>query len=114
MMKLVEDSISISELQELSDEFFGDYVKAVIDIDKEVGVFGGELHSDEEAMLLESGSHQENLWGINIYPSKPKSEWIEYDSMINLRPRQNNRSRAVEDPDIRKSIVDIVNKLVVS
>lgn len=113
-MKLVEDSISISELQELADEFFGDYVKAVIDIGKEIAVFGGELHSDEEAMLLEGGSRQDNLWGINIYPSKPKSEWIEYDSMINLRPRQNNRSRSVEDPDIRKSIVDIVNKLVVS
>jgi Protein of unknown function (DUF5674) len=60
---------------------------------------------------LESGSSQENLWGINIYPDLPISERIEFDSMINLRAWQNNRTRGVEDESIRKQIIKIVADL---
>ena len=73
---------------------------------------GGELHSDEESLLLEEGSKQKNLWGINIYPNKSGEELIEFDSMINLRPSQGNRSRDVLDPTARQKIKEIVTQLI--
>ena len=99
---------------QLAKERFGDMVKAVVDIRLSIMVLGGDLHSDEEAMLLERGSHQEDLWGMNIYIDKPLGERIEFDSMINLRPSQNNRSRDVLDPAIRERIIVLTNNLVES
>jgi len=87
-------------------------VRAVVDVEKRIMVIGGELHSDEEARLLENGSRQEDLWGINLYPELTDENWLEFDSLINLRPLQNNRSRRVENPEIRKKIIEIVNSLV--
>lgn len=113
-MKFIDSKISKRELAEIAKERFGDMLKAVVDIELKVMVAGGELHSDEEAVLLERGSKQENLWGINIYMDKPENEKIEFDSMINIRPRQNNRSRDVLDMVIRERIVMIVNDLVES
>ena len=72
----------------------------------------GELHADEEALLLESGSRQEDLWGINIYPDLEMPDRIEYDSVINIRPSQGNTSRGVDDPEIREKILRIVEGLV--
>ncbi len=111
-MKLIDSKISKNELSEIAKERFGDMVKAVVDIELEIIVVGAELHADEEAMLLERGSKQENLWGINIYVDKQSNERIEFDSMINIRPRQNNRSRDILDPAIKEKIIIIVNKLV--
>lgn len=76
-------------------------------------VIGGELHSDEEAFLLAGGSEQRFLWGINLYPSMPDEDWLEFDSMINVRPAMGNRSRGVEDPDVQAKIKAIVRELVV-
>ena len=73
---------------------------------------GGELHSDEEAALLDDGSAQQNLWGINLYPAESDDAWIEFDSMINVRPSQGNRSRQVEDSVLRDRIRRIVVGLV--
>lgn len=112
-MKLVEANITIAELNVLAEEYFGDFVKAVVDVEREIAVFGGELHSDEEEMLLNNGSVQFNLWGINVYPELPREKWVEFDSMINIRPGQNNRTRGVEDPEIRKRVIEIVDKLVI-
>lgn len=111
-MKFIDKKISKTELAEIAKERFGDMVKVVVDIEMGVMVVGGELHADEEAMLLERGSKQENLWGINIYTDKSEKERIEFDSMINIRPRQNNRSRDVLDVAVREKITIIVNNLV--
>ncbi|MFA4815171.1 MAG: DUF5674 family protein [Candidatus Gracilibacteria bacterium] len=111
-MKFIDKKISKQELSDIAKERFGDMVKAVVDVELETMVIGGELHADEEAFLLERGSKQENLWGINIYTSLPLDERVEFDSMINIRPRQNNRSRDVQDLSIREKIIVIVNKLV--
>lgn len=73
----------------------------------------GELHSDEEALLLDDGSRQQDLWGINLYPAERGEDWIEFDSVINVRPSQNNRSRSVEDEGIRADIRRVVNALVI-
>jgi len=111
-MKIVQEKISIDELKDMAKNMFGDLVKAVVDVEKKIMVVEAGLHSDEEGLLLQNGSQQQNLWGINLYPEKQDDSWIEFDSMINLRPTQENRSRGIENPKIRKKIIEIVNKLV--
>ena len=113
-MKIVNDRISVDELKKMSEKMFGDFVKAVVDIEKEIMVVDAGLHSDEEALLLENESKQENLWGINIYPeSFENDDFIEFDSMINLRPSWGNKTRSVDNPKDRKKIISIVSKLVI-
>ena len=109
---LIDKPISRKELKDAAEQLFGDMVKAVIDVEKGIMAIGGELHADEEAFLLARDSKQENLWGINLYPERDFTEMIEFDSMINIRPRQNNRSRGVEDPTVREQITNITRKLV--
>lgn len=106
-MKIIT-KISLQELQRMSENFFGNLVKAVVDIEKKLIAVDAQLHSDLETHLLENGSEQKNLWGINFYPEEFGSEnFIEFDSMINLRPSQGNLSRGVEDEKIRKKILEI-------
>lgn len=112
-MKIIEKEITIEELKSMSSKMFGNLVKAVVDVEKEILVVDAELHSDQEAFLLELGSNQENLWGINIYPDMPLEHMLEFDSMINLRPSHGNNSRSVEDESIQKKILDIVNAKIV-
>lgn len=111
-MRVIREKITIEELKNIAKETFGELIKAVVDVEEEIMAIGGELHSDEEALLLEMGSKQNNLWGINLYPDLEGEDWIEFDSMINLRPAFGNRTRVVEDPQIRQKIIYIVNKLV--
>ena len=72
-----------------------------------------ELHSDLESLLIENGSLQKDLWGINIYPELDDEDFIEFDSLINIRPSDNNRSRYVEDENIRNKIIEILNNLII-
>ncbi len=111
-MKIVKDKISIQELKEMAKNMFGDLIKAVVDVEKRIIAIDAELHSDEEAVLIEGGSKQENLWGINIYPEN-QEKLIEFDSMINLRPSQENRSRGVDSIKIQKLIIEIVNEIII-
>lgn len=111
-MKIVKEEIPIKELNDLAESMFGNLVKAVVDVEKKIMAVGGELHADEELLLMENGSKQKNLWGINIYPGLKDDNWVEFDSMINLRPSQGNKSRGVEDPALQKIIIEIVNNLV--
>jgi len=96
----------------MAEKMFGNIVKAVVDVERGIMAIDGELHADEQALLLENGSEQKNLWGINIYPDKIGEDFVEFDSVINIRPSQQNRSRGVDNPEIRQKILDIVNKLV--
>ena len=107
-MKILKHPTSIKELKEMAATLFGEMVKAVVDVEKKVVAVDAELHSDLEALLLERGSKQKDLWGINIYPDMKGDGFIEFDSMINMRPSQNNRSRGVEDPKVRNQIIAIV------
>lgn len=111
-IRVVRDSISRDELTELAKQQFGDMVKAVVDVEQGIIAIGGELHSDGEAVLLDQGSAQRHLWGINLYPDKPLDVWIEFDSMINVRPSGGNRSRYVESAEIREAVTRIANRLV--
>lgn len=111
-MIIVRDKITLDSLHKIAEENYSDFVKAVVDIKREIMALGGELHADEESILIQDGSHTDDLWGINLYPSMPSSSWMEFDSVINIKPRLNNRSRAVEDATLRLRISEIVNRLV--
>ena len=111
-MKIVNEKIALTELGRMAKAGFGNMVKAVVDVDKELLAVDSELHSDLEALLLEKGSKQKGLWGINLYPELKGDDFVEFDSMINMRPSQNNRSRGVGDPEIRKRIMSIVTNRI--
>jgi len=109
---IVRDQVTLVALTTMAEGMFGDLVKAVVDLGRMVMALGGAMHADEEADLIADGSTQSDLWGINLYPAAfGTAEFIEYDSMINLRPRQ-NRTRGVEDPATRAAIVAVVERLV--
>ena len=114
-MEIVTKAKKISKLEliEMSGKMYGGLVKGVVDIEKEIMAVDAELHADLEALLLEKESKQDVLWGINLYPEESDENFLEFDSMINIRPRQGNKSRGVEDIEIQKRIQDIVFKLVV-
>ena len=111
-MKIIDSTLSLEDLKTMARNRFGNLVKAVVDVEREIMAVDGELHSDEEALLLENGSLQRNLWGINIYPELEENDWIEFDSLINIRPSQGNRSRGVDDPALKEKIIRIVLNLV--
>jgi hypothetical protein len=111
--RMVSSPITRDELRRIAGEQFGDFVKAVVDVRRGVMAIGGELHADEEAFLLEHGAQQADLWGINVYPDRPTTELVEFDSMINVRPSQDNRSRGVEDAAVQQQILNIVGRLIV-
>jgi len=110
--QLVRDRITRAELAQLATDGFGDMVKAVVDVERRIMAVAGELHSDEETMLLDEGSTQSDLWGINLYPAEKGDGFIEFDSMINVRPRQGNPSRDVLDDGLRTRIRSVVSQLV--
>ncbi|HPA25705.1 MAG TPA: DUF5674 family protein [bacterium] len=112
-MQIITDKIKLKELQKMSENMFGNLVKAVVDIEKGIMVLDADMHADLEQIMLENGSAQKDLWGINLYPEFFGAEnFIEFDSMINIRPWQSNRSRGVEAEEVRKKIVEVVEKLV--
>jgi hypothetical protein len=112
-MEIITGAIPIDRLREMAAHRFGDMIKAVVDVEQGIMAVDAELHADEEEALLERGSAQANLWGINLYPEVVGDDWVEFDSMINLRPSQGNRSRGVDDPGMRRRIVEVVSSLVV-
>lgn len=111
-MKILSDSITINDLKQMARDAFGNLVKAVVDVDRRLLAVDAELHSDLEALLLENGSKQENLWGINLYPEMQGDDYIEFDSMINMRPSHGNRSRGVDNEETRERIVEIITEKI--
>ena len=112
IMVILDKSITREELAQLAENFYGDMIKGVVDVDQELIALDAELHSDLEGLLLREGSQQEALWGINLYPEADDEDFLEFDSLINIRPRQGNRSRDVENEEIRERIRTIVNNFI--
>ena len=112
-IRIVDDKISVAELQQMAEKMYGDMVKAVVDVEQKILIVNMEMHVDGEQQLLERGSKQTDLWGINLYPeSFGSDDFIEFDSMINIRPRQSNPTRSVMDEKIREKIRKIVGEKV--
>lgn len=111
-MQIINQQITIDELKMMAEKMFGNLVKAVVDIERELMAVNAELHADEEAYLIENGSKQKDLWGINLYPEVAGDDFIEFDSMINLRPAQGNLTRGVENQEIQRRIKAVVNKFI--
>lgn len=111
-MKIVE-TITVAELSDMAEKMYGSLVKADVDVAKKIVIVDMGMHADGEAYLLESGSKQEDLWGINLHPADfGTDDFIEFDSMINIRPRQGNSSKDVLDPEARKQIINLIDEVV--
>jgi len=111
-IQIITNKISLNEIKQAGEATFGDMVKAVVDVEKRVMAMGGEWHADAEAVLLENGSEQKNLWGINLFPENEAEDFIAFKSLINIRPRANNRTMELEDTELRKTIEQIVRGLI--
>jgi hypothetical protein len=109
---ILEEPIDREELARLVAAHFSDMVKYVADVERGIAAVGGELHADAQALLLERGSRQEDLWGANYYPARGPDDCIEYTSLINIRPAQGNRGMVVEDPGLRQRIRDVTFQLI--
>lgn len=112
-VEIIRTQVALGHLGSLAEGLFGELVKAVVDVGQGIMAIGGELHADEEALLLSAGCSQSDLWGINLYPAQHgKRGWIEFDSMIKVRPRQGNRSRSVENSETRQRVAEIGDQVM--
>ena len=111
--KIIKDKISLEELEALAKEFYGSMIKGVADIERGVVAFGGEYHMDANITLIEDGSSQLNLWGFNVYFKKPREEWLEYTSLINIRPTAGNFDMMIDDKKIRQKVKEIINSKII-
>ena len=108
-MKIIDNECSIGELKKIAENTFVDMVKAVVDVRKEIIAVDAQMYCDLEEFLLDNGSNQNDLWGVNFYVDIEGEDFVEFDSMINLRPLQENMTRGVDDEGIRKEILEIVH-----
>ncbi|HEY4496335.1 MAG TPA: DUF5674 family protein [Candidatus Paceibacterota bacterium] len=113
VIKIIKDKISLKELQTLAKEFYGSMTKGVADIERGVVAFGGEYHMEANMSLIEDGSGQSNLWGFNVYLNKPREDWLEYTSLINIRPAAGNFDMMIGDEQIRQKVKEIVNSKII-
>ncbi len=104
--------ISLDEIRTLASARFGDMIKGVVDLERGILLLNADLHADQEASLLAGGSKHVHLWEINLYPDVAGGDWLEFDSMINLRPSFGNRSRGVDDPATRAAIAGFMARVV--
>ena len=109
---VVDHRIDSAELARLVAAYFGDMVKLVVDLRREVVAVGGELHADAEELLLEQGSHQADVWGANYYPGRGAEGLLEHTALINIRPSQGNPSMEIQDPETRDAVRRIVARLI--
>jgi len=110
---VVEKKISIVDLEDIAREFYHPMVKGVVDIKEKVVAFGGEYHVDANQKLIEQGLNQKNIWGFNVYLDRSRDMWIEYISLINIRPNQDNFDMEVSDSRIRATMKQIVNSKII-
>ena len=112
-MQILQQPISRAKLRTLAQNTFGDLIKCVADIRLDLLALDADLHADLEQMLLKNGSAQENLWGFNLWVEEAGEDFIEYDSLINIRSWQGNPSRDVLDPEVREKIRQIVEQFII-
>ena len=104
MLIIIRTKANDQTRQQTAEDFSG-YIKVVVDCKRKILSAGGKRHADGEELLLKDGSKQEDLWGGGL---DLETGEIDFDSMINIRPRQNNPSREVLSPEIREVMVKII------
>jgi len=109
MMILILRSRADTEQMRQMLEALGIYIKLAVDVERRIISGGGELHADCELVLLTDGSQQANIWGADWYPLK---QTVGYESLINIRPRANNRSMSIQNPELRANIDQIVQSFL--
>jgi hypothetical protein len=109
-IKIIDKKIKESKLREIAKDFYGGMVKGVVDIEREILAMGGEYHMDANNVLIKNGSKQWNIWGFNWYFDKNKNKQIEYVSLINIRPKQNNKTMEVQNISLRDRMKTIILK----
>ncbi|HBO97458.1 MAG TPA: hypothetical protein DE315_06505 [Candidatus Omnitrophica bacterium] len=108
MIKIIKSKAGENVLKEAARDFDG-YIKVVVDVKQGILAAGGKKHVDGEEVLLKSGSRQEDLWGGGL---DLETGEVDFDSMINIRPAQNNPSREVLDQNIRKQVEAVIRSLL--
>ena len=110
--RMIRAPLKQDEIAELAADPFGDMLKFVVDLGRGIAVVGGDFHSDGEAMLIEDGAAQEDLWGGNYYPGRPPGSRVEYSALINIRPAQGQRGHLIASEAIRAAVRAVVERLV--
>jgi hypothetical protein len=108
MIYIIREKATKQQIQEMM-EILQTYIKLAVDVDREILAGGGAMHADCEAVLLEDGSHQEFIWGADW---NPETQEVTFESLINIRPRQNNRSLELQEPDLRSKVEKITKYLL--
>lgn len=108
MIHLLKEKAVPSQIQEMLQEY-ENMIKIVVDIRRRYLSGGGEMHADCESILLEDGSEQDDLWGANWYPGEQR---IEFESLINIRPRLGNRNILIQDEELRKKVETVTRDLL--
>jgi len=109
-----DKKIPREELKSLCERWFGDMVKMVVDVERDMVGVGGELHADAEALLIQNGCRQKDIWGVNLYPGLDPEKRLECTALINIRPTQDNPSMEILDDHVKKKVKAIIEKLVLS
>ena len=109
MILIIREPASSEQMAQMPQTYYGLMVKLAVDTRREILAGGGELHADCEQALLEDGSRQEDVWGADWYT---ETQEVGFESLINIRPRQNNRSMEIKDIILRREIETIVRHLL--
>ncbi|MGK7950893.1 MAG: DUF5674 family protein [Xenococcaceae cyanobacterium] len=109
MILIIREPATAEQIEQMAETYVGLMIKLAVDVEQEILAGGGELHADCEQVLLENGSQQENIWGADWYPEVRR---VGFESLINIRPRQQNRSMEIKDPVLREKIEMIVRNLL--
>ena len=109
MILIIREQATPEQIEQMAETYVGLMIKLAVDVNRGILSGGGELHADCEQVLLENGSQQENVWGADWYPEVKR---VGFESLINIRPRQQNRSMEIKDPDLKKKIEIIIRNLL--
>ncbi len=108
--RILNSPLNKREVKALAEEFFGDMIKIVVDIELGEIAVGGSLHADAEGLLLKKGSTQVNIWGANYFPGRAGGKRLECSALINIRPRKGNRSQIIRSATVRKKVEGIAGE----
>ena len=109
---VVREPVDQETLDSLARAWHTSLVKGVVDINLGTVALGGEWHIDANNKLIAEGSEQKNLWGFNVYPKENGDSAIEYNSLINIRPAQGNRSMEIMSEETRRTVRETVERII--